>query len=74
MTSNRAELFEAPDDLDAVNKLYRERKWSDGLPIVPPTQARVARMLAGSTRRRDEVITQLAPGFAAATEIGRAHV
>lgn len=60
-------LFEAPDDLDAINKLYRERKWSDGLPIVPPTEARVERMLAGTTRRRDEVIAALAPGFANAT-------
>ena len=62
-----AALFEAPDDLDAINRLYRERKWSDGLPIVPPTQERVARMLEGSTRTRDEVIAALAPGFAAAT-------
>lgn len=62
-----AALFEAPDDLDAINKLYRERNWSDGLPIVPPTEARVSRMLAGTTRKRDEVIAALAPGFAAAT-------
>jgi hypothetical protein len=62
-----AALFEAPDDLDAINRLFRERKWSDGLPVVPPTEARVARMLAGSTRRRDEVIAALAPGYANAT-------
>jgi hypothetical protein len=62
-----AALFEAPDDLDAINKLYRERKWSDGLPIVPPTEARVARMLEGSVRKRSDVIADLAPGFGAAT-------
>jgi hypothetical protein len=62
-----ASLFEAPDDLDAINRLYRERKWSDGLPIVPPTQARVARMLGGTTRGRAEVVAALAPGFGAAT-------
>lgn len=30
-----ATTFETPNDLDAINKLYRERGWSDGLPIVP---------------------------------------
>ena len=59
--------FEALDDLDAINKLYRERRWSDGLPIVPPTQERVARMLACTTRKPDEVIAKLAPGFGEAT-------
>ena len=62
-----AALFEAPDDFDAINRLYRERKWGDGLPIVPPTQQRVARMLEGTQRPRGEVIAQLAPGFGAAT-------
>jgi hypothetical protein len=62
-----AATFEALDDLDAINKLYRERRWSDGLPIVPPTQARVERMLAGTKRERDEVIALLPPGFGEAT-------
>ena len=62
-----AATFEALDDLDAINKLYRERRWSDGLPIVPPTQERVARMLAGTRRKPDEVIAVLPPGFGEAT-------
>jgi len=62
-----ATTFEALDDLDAINKLYRERRWSDGLPIVPPTQERVAHMLACTTRKPDEVIAKLAPGFGEAT-------
>ena len=63
----RAVLFEAPDDLDAINRLYRERRWSDGLPIVPPTAERVERMLAFTRRDRHEVIARIAPGFGAAT-------
>ena len=59
--------FEALDDLDAINKLYRERRWSDGLPIVPPTRERVARMLACTRHKPDEVIATLAPGFGEAT-------
>ena len=62
-----AATFEALDDLDAINKLYRERRWSDGLPIVPPTQERVARMLAGTNRKPGDVVAVLPPGFGEAT-------
>src|SRR4051812_2503610 len=33
----RAAPFEAPDDLRAINKLFIERRWGDGLPVIPPT-------------------------------------
>src|SRR5262245_26727030 len=67
MTLERAALFEAPEDLAAINQLYRERRWSDGLPIVPPTVERVTQMLAQTRRRPDEVVAHVAPGFGAAT-------
>jgi hypothetical protein len=63
----RAETFEAPDDLDAINALYRERRWSDGLPIVPPTAQRVERMLQHTQRRPDDLVALVAPGYGAAT-------
>jgi hypothetical protein len=63
----RAARFEAPDDLDAINKLYRERRWSDGLPVVPPTVERVERMLRHTHRAAEEVVARVAPGFGAAT-------
>ena len=63
----RAPLIEVADDIDAVNALYRERRWSDGLPMVPPTEERVARMLQHTRRGRDEIIGLIAPGFGAAT-------
>jgi len=66
-SAERAALVEAPDDLEAINRLYRERRWSDGLPIVPPTQERVARMLGATRHARDEVIAAIAPGYGAAT-------
>jgi hypothetical protein len=63
-----AALVDAPDDLDAINALYRERRWSDGLPIVPPTEQRVARMLDAVTDRAGhDVVALLAPAFNAAT-------
>src|SRR5512140_2360691 len=66
-SAQRAALFECPDDFDAINRLYRERRWSDGLPIVPPTRERVERMLGQTRRARGEILARLAPGFAAAT-------
>jgi hypothetical protein len=62
-----ARLFEAPDDIEAINRLYHERRWSDGLPVVPPTVERVRRMLARTRRPPGETVAALAPGFGVAT-------
>ena len=65
--TERAATFEAADDLDAINRLYRERRWSDGLPIVPPTQERVALMLKKTRRAPHDIVAHVAPGFGAAS-------
>ncbi|MBI3068403.1 MAG: hypothetical protein HYY79_05890 [Betaproteobacteria bacterium] len=65
--AGRTTLIEAPDDFDAVNELYRERRWGDGLPVVPPTVERVERMLRHTLRAREEIVATVAPGFGAAT-------
>lgn len=62
-----AVTFEAADDLELINRLYRERRWSDGLPIVPPTLERVERMLAHTRRGRGELVARVAPGYGEAT-------
>ncbi len=67
VADERAALFEAPDDYDAINQLYRSRRWSDGLPIVPPTVERVTQMLTQTRRHPGEVVARVAPGFGAAT-------
>src|SRR5687767_9449959 len=36
---------EAPDDLDQFQAWAMEQRWSDGLVVLPPTPARVARLL-----------------------------
>lgn len=51
-----ASRLEVPDNVDEVFRIYYERGWTDGLPIVPPTEERVARMLEGTRRDADEVI------------------
>jgi len=64
---DRAATFEAPDDFDAINRIYREKNWSDGLPVVPPTAARVDAMLKHTQRARHDMVACIAPGFGAAT-------
>ena len=56
---------EVQADADAARKLIDERGWGDGLPIVPPTDAKVSAMLGG----RDGAATlgPLAPGNGEAT-------
>jgi len=63
----RAVTFEAPDDFEAINRLYCERRWGDGLPIVPPTAERVEALLRHTRRARHEVVARVAPGYGAAT-------
>jgi hypothetical protein len=56
------------DALDRVNDYFYERGWTDGLPIVPPTEERVRAMLGGmSWRQADEVISTVPPKMGAAT-------
>lgn len=62
-----AEVLELPDSLEAVEAHFRERGWTDGLPIVPPTPARVAAMLAGIDVEPDTVIGKIPPLWGEAT-------
>ncbi len=48
-------------------KYAMDRHWSDGFPVIAPTEDKVKWMLTGTTRKPDEVIAQLAPYFADAT-------
>jgi len=63
----RAATFEAADDFGAINRLYRERGWGDGLPIVPPTRQRVDLMLKNTRREPHDIVARVAPGYGAAT-------
>ena len=57
----------ARGDFDAVNRLFEAEGWSDGLPIVPPTQARIDRFLAATGDDPGRVIGVLQPSGSAAT-------
>ena len=50
-----------PDLEDDFEAMW-QRGWTDGLPVVPPTEARVLAMLEGTTRAPDEIGTLSAAG------------
>lgn len=45
---------------DHVEAMY-DRGWSDGLPLVAPTEVRVMRMLEGTTRAPDDIVAVVPP-------------
>jgi hypothetical protein len=51
---------------DPVETCY-ERGWTDGLPVVPPTEERVLEMLDGTARAPDEMIGLIPPNYAECT-------
>jgi hypothetical protein len=61
--------FEADDDFERINDLFLEKGWGDGLPIVPPTAERIARILAYCDRPLDEPLALVAPRYGAATPL-----
>lgn len=63
LSARAVALGDAEDPMEACF----DRGWTDGLPVVPPTPERVLRMLAGTTRRPDEVIGLVPPDLAPCT-------
>jgi hypothetical protein len=62
-----SEVLELPDSLEAVEADFHARGWTDGLPIVPPTEARVRAMLAGLDAEPDWVLGKIPPLWGEAT-------
>jgi hypothetical protein len=47
------------DDPRDLIEAYYERGWTDGLPVVPPSDKSIAEMLAGAALRGDETIGEI---------------
>ncbi len=65
-----SETFEGEDQFgaaDAFNAAFMDRDWGDGFPLIPPTQERVEKMLAGTSMDPDELVCLLPPGTGYAT-------
>ena len=67
LSALQAERVEIGDDLWAVNAFFEEKGWTDGLPIIPPTEERVAQMLAAVKRNPSDVVGIVPPRWAPAT-------
>ena len=57
LASRRIEVAEAEDDIE----MMFTRGWTDGLPVVPPTEERVMRMLTGTTRAPSDIVATVPP-------------
>jgi hypothetical protein len=63
LRSRRLELADLDDEMEVLF----ERGVTDGLPVTPPTEERVLRMLEGTTRAPDEVVAIVAPDLVEVT-------
>ncbi len=55
------------DEWDDEMEVCFDRGWTDGLPVTPPTDARIIRMLAGTTRDPQQVVGKVPPNLAPIT-------
>ena len=62
-----AGIFTFPGEYDEIDAHYQERGWTDGLPIVPPTETRVHEFLEHTARDAREVVGVLPPRQGEAT-------
>jgi hypothetical protein len=63
LQSRRVELGDSEDPFEAMFA----RGWSDGLPLVPPTEERVERMLTGTARDPNDVVCVMPPDLVECT-------
>ncbi len=49
----------ATGTLDAIQRAFYQKGYTDGLPIIPPTEDRVAAMLKGTTHSPDEIVAKV---------------
>jgi hypothetical protein len=60
-------FWEGADDIDEAQAQLHATGVTDGLPVVPPTQARVARMIGHNHVDADAVVAVMPPGYGEAT-------
>ncbi|MDP2916330.1 MAG: hypothetical protein Q8O16_00200 [Dehalococcoidia bacterium] len=72
VASETRPAFPAPtvsvtDTIEEINDLFYKNAWSDGLPVIPPTEERVEKMLSGTSMKPDQLIGLIPPRMGAAT-------
>jgi hypothetical protein len=63
LSSRRIEIAAREDEIE----LMFRRGWTDGLPVVPPTEERVLRMLTGTTRSPGDILATVPPDLVEVT-------
>jgi hypothetical protein len=63
LRARRLEIAALEDEMEA----FFDRGFTDGLPVVPPTEARVLRMLDGTARPPDEIVAVVPPDLVECT-------
>jgi hypothetical protein len=63
LASRRVDVADLEDEFEAMF----DRGWTDGLPVVPPTEERVMRMLTGTTRAPSDVVAVVPPDLVEVT-------
>lgn len=63
----KSERIQLPDSLEEINRYLYMKGMTDGLPIIPPTEDRVSRMLEGVNLEPDHQVALLPPEWAPAT-------
>jgi hypothetical protein len=54
-------------NIQEVNQFYYRKGWTDGLPIIPPTEEAVAEMLTGTDLPPDHIVAKIIPRKGKAT-------
>jgi hypothetical protein len=62
-----SEKMQVENSFEAVNNLFIEKGWSDGLPVIPPTEAALEKMLAGTKRDHSEILAKIPPAWGEAS-------
>jgi hypothetical protein len=57
LAARRVDVAAAEDDIE----MMFNRGWSDGLPVVPPTEVRVMAMLSGTNRAPSDIVATVPP-------------
>ena len=63
----QSERIEISEELGEINRFFYEKGWSDGLPIVPPTEKRVIDLLQGTGEKPEGIVALIPPRWAEAT-------
>jgi hypothetical protein len=67
MVQLRSGKIQVSDDIVDVNRFFYEKGWTDGLPIIPPTEERIQSFLEGTLRNPEEVVGLVPPKWGEAT-------